>query len=484
MFRQKTTARPVKGFWLAGFIALAILIASPSGALAWVELTPMNTAREQFAAAVVNGKIFVLGGRDTNGNLLSSMEIYDPVANTWTLVPNAMDRGLSGLTAAVVNNVIYFFGGFELVNNSLLPMNFARSYDPALDVWNDLAPRDPRFIPTALNTAVAHGGHIYLFGGELRAVGQDGGEPFSQISPIVRRYTPANDSWLPLNPMPWTTSKPAVAAVGDTIYLMGGDRLDNINGMVSWVAAYNVTANTWDVQTPADLPRPNSYTASSAAPVLQSPAGAGPGVRRQIFLFGGRTLLGRYAAKDVIVYDPLVNAGWNIAPMTAGTHGFFDNMALTSTGGPEGYTVYIGGGRDGFVAADISNALWAHSFDMANGIMPGQAVPDDADLNQDGTFDNLQPLVIKSVKTLEANQMMGVDVRPANKDRDLDKLDPIEVAMIQPARLGSMQDPQRRFPWGLLTFTLDAPPGGVRWNEALTIRVYTSFDLPSQKQQS
>ncbi len=471
MFTTKTTARFFKGFWLAGFIALALFIASPSSALAWTELAPMNTAREQFAAAVVNGKIFVLGGRDINGNLISSMEIYDPATNNWTLVPNAMDRGLSGLTAAVVNNVIYFFGGFELINNTLLPINFARSYDPALDAWNDLAPR-PQQLPTALTTAVAHGGHIYLFGGELRAGGQGGVEPYSETSPIVQRYTPANDQWILRAEMPWTASKPAVAAVGNTIYIMGGDWPGNIGGMVNWVAAYNVNANTWDAQNAGDLPRSNSYTASSAAPVLQSPAGAGAGVRRQIFLLGGRTFPGRYAAKDIIVYDPLVNAGWNIAPMTAGTHGFFDNMALTSTGGPEGYTVYIGGGRDGFAAADITNSLWAHSFDMANGIMPGQAVADDADLNQDGVFDNLQPDVIKSVKTLETDSMMGVDLGLVAPGLN------IEIAMIQPARLGSMQDPNRRFPWGLLTFTLDAPPGGVRLDEELTVRVYTSFDLP------
>jgi hypothetical protein len=429
----------------------------------------MNTAREQFAAAVVNGKVFVLGGRDAGGNLLRSMEIYDPALNAWTLVPDAMAQGVAGLTAAVVNDIIYFFGGF--MGENKLPGSFEWAYDPAADTWAQIAPRNPQLVPTALCTAVAHGGHVYLFGGERLVIQGDAQSP--QASTTVLRYTPGQPGvWAELASMPWTASKPALAAVDNTIYLMGGDRTDNIGGMVNWVAAYNIAANTWDAVTPGDLPRTNSYTASSAAPVLQSPAGAGAGVRRQIFLFGGRTFPGRYAANDVIIYDPLVRAGWQIAPMTAGEFGFFDHMALTSTGGPEGYTVFIGGGRDGFVAADITNEFWAHSYDMANGIMPGQAVPDDADLNQDGVFDNAQPNVIKSVRALDGGHMMGVDISL------VDPFLNVEIAMIQPARLGSMEDPGRRFPWGLLTFTLDEIPGGIRQGEELTVRVHTSFDLP------
>ena len=51
----------------------------------WVEVGSLAVARNNFACAVHDGKIFVIGGGD--GRYLSSVEIFDPASETWTFGP-------------------------------------------------------------------------------------------------------------------------------------------------------------------------------------------------------------------------------------------------------------------------------------------------------------------------------------------------------------------------------------------------------------
>ena len=46
----------------------------------------MNGRRLQFGVAVVDGKIFVVGGRD-GLKTLNTVECYDPATKTWTFLP-------------------------------------------------------------------------------------------------------------------------------------------------------------------------------------------------------------------------------------------------------------------------------------------------------------------------------------------------------------------------------------------------------------
>ena len=51
----------------------------------WSYVSSMNTAREQHAACVLRGKIYVVGGEDEDGNSVSTIECYDPDKDTWSI---------------------------------------------------------------------------------------------------------------------------------------------------------------------------------------------------------------------------------------------------------------------------------------------------------------------------------------------------------------------------------------------------------------
>ena len=51
----------------------------------------MSTARDAHAACVLRGKIYVIGGLDTDGKVVYEIECYDPVNDAWIIVGNAID---------------------------------------------------------------------------------------------------------------------------------------------------------------------------------------------------------------------------------------------------------------------------------------------------------------------------------------------------------------------------------------------------------
>src|SRR5206468_3667840 len=81
----------------------------------------MPFPRLSAGAAVLDGKIYVVGGEDQDlsdaSGPSSTVQVYDPVADTWTTSVDpettlvSMPTGRHNLGAAVVNNILYAVGG-------------------------------------------------------------------------------------------------------------------------------------------------------------------------------------------------------------------------------------------------------------------------------------------------------------------------------------------------------------------------------------
>jgi hypothetical protein len=84
----------------------------------------MPTGRTYFSTCAVNGKIYAIGGMDSNH--LSSVEEYDPATNTWTAKAD-MSTARSGLTTSAVNGKIYAIGGWVGYSTVL---STVEEYDP------------------------------------------------------------------------------------------------------------------------------------------------------------------------------------------------------------------------------------------------------------------------------------------------------------------------------------------------------------------
>jgi N-acetylneuraminic acid mutarotase len=195
----------------------------------WKALAPMPTKRGAAVAATVAGKMYVIGGATTAPGatnpaihptvaqrVLSTVEEYDPAANTWR-TGSPMPTPRNHTAAGVVDGKIYVIGGrigaaFIAASSDLANVE---AYDPATDTWG----RPLAKMPTArsgLDVGV-YKGRIYVAGGE--------NQDFFQHTAYhaFEAYDPATNTWSILPPMAIGRHGVAGGVVGNRFYAISGD---------------------------------------------------------------------------------------------------------------------------------------------------------------------------------------------------------------------------------------------------------------------
>jgi hypothetical protein len=77
----------------------------------WSELAADPTPRAPGCYAAIKGQLYVAGGQDVNGNLITLNEAYSPKTKSWTtLAPMPVDTGY-GSASADAGSRLYCFGG-------------------------------------------------------------------------------------------------------------------------------------------------------------------------------------------------------------------------------------------------------------------------------------------------------------------------------------------------------------------------------------
>jgi N-acetylneuraminic acid mutarotase len=171
---------------------------------------PMPAARARGAGgvAVHQGKIYYAGGLH-NGSAVSWFDVYDPGVNTWTQLPN-MPRVRDHFHAAVVGGKFYAIGGRDTAINATTTANDA--FDFSTGTWTQgLAP-----LPTARGgfAAAALGNEVLVIGGE------GGGSTFS----TVEAYNTQTNTWRTLAPMPTARHGIQAAECNGGVYIAAGGK--------------------------------------------------------------------------------------------------------------------------------------------------------------------------------------------------------------------------------------------------------------------
>jgi len=117
-------------------------------------------------SAVVDGKIYVIGGAPFQYGGTTVVEEYNPAADTWTRRAD-MPTARQGLVAAAVDGIIYAIGGNCGQPIGDVDLSTVEAYDPATDTWTKKAD-----MPTARSligaAACVVDGQIYVSGGSTR----------------------------------------------------------------------------------------------------------------------------------------------------------------------------------------------------------------------------------------------------------------------------------------------------------------------------
>ncbi|MEM3341920.1 MAG: kelch repeat-containing protein [Thermoplasmata archaeon] len=211
----------------------------------WSTKSPMPTARRGLAVAVVDNKIYAIGGYNpmflSNEGYLSLVECYDPATDSWS-TKSPMPTARSNFAVAVVDNKIYAIGGYRCsynneygkpteVNHIYYPI--VECYDPVNDTWmtgTSMSVGRCDLVAGAINYT------IYTCGGSNGT---------TYVFSIVEYYNPTIDPYLidsdrdgvvdakdafPNNPLEWNDRD------GDGV----GDNSDYLPGIHNTVALFAI----------------------------------------------------------------------------------------------------------------------------------------------------------------------------------------------------------------------------------------------------
>lgn len=202
----------------------------------WLQKANMPTSRAGPGAAVVDGKIYAIGGEVRGGDLLGTNEMYDPALNSWT-TKASMPTNRSQIGIAVYEGKIYCIGGciYNATSRHWEDTAAVEAYNPATNTWETKTS-----MPTArsrLQTNLALG-KIYVMGGD----------PNQSLN---YAYDPVTNSWSKKAPIPNVVTEgfnraaiyASSAVLDDKIYWIGVTSFTNSMNLAN--QRYDPATDTW-----------------------------------------------------------------------------------------------------------------------------------------------------------------------------------------------------------------------------------------------
>ena len=326
----------------------------------WTTLEPMPTARASIGVAVVNGKIYAIGGSyDSCG-----VEEYDPVTNTWTTkTPMSTPRIWFGI--AVFENKIYVIGGdsgnWEV---GITPTNVNEVYDPTTDTWETLTPMPTKRMAVSANVV---NGKIYVIGGGQRA-------PNTNFD-VNEVYDPETDTWTTKTPIPTGVEHHTSTVVDNKLYVIGSAVEVTLNQI------YDTETDMWSNGAP--LPKGVDAAAAVATSGVYAP--------KRIYVIGGKQNLD--AVNFNQIYDPETDTWSKGTAMPTARYGL--GVAIIDD------VLYAIGGREGWAGFPISAANERYT--------PADYIPE---------FSSWTPLLIMLIGVLVVTVIYKQKLHKQNRRRD------------------------------------------------------------------
>jgi N-acetylneuraminic acid mutarotase len=218
----------------------------------------------------------------------------------YTYTPIApLPIGTTEAESVVVNDKLYLFGGFDVLQPVLNPTTRAWLYDPATNVWSSLPPVPANGIDHAgIDTDGTR--YIYYAGGFRYDIT---GAALLQGTELVWRYDTLDGTYSPMPPLPVRRASGGLSYINGTLYYFGGSTdyqgtpdagetfsLDVAGGATAWVQR-------------ATMPNPRNHIGWVT-------------IDGKIYVAGGQYFEKSYFAQtELDRYDPATDTWTTLAPM-------------------------------------------------------------------------------------------------------------------------------------------------------------------------
>ncbi|MFC1529303.1 Kelch repeat-containing protein, partial [Gemmatimonadota bacterium] len=309
-----TTATDTSNFTLSG----GLTIDSIRVRNAWTTVDSMPTTRDESAAVVIDGKIYVAGGN----NGAKTLEIYDPESGTWSTGASLVNNRV-GAMAVQWQGRLWLYGGSDDL--------FV--YDPRADAWTDMN--------IGNHFSWGAGG---IIGGKLYYAAQYELTEYDFTTEVERSGLAGMPSGL------WWS---AYGVIEGKLYVAGGEPEGN-GSKSSQLEIYDQATNSWSIG--ASLPVALSH-------------GAGAVMDGKLYVSGGITSSG-YSDK-VYEYDPNTDS-W--ATMATLPFARYASTAISLKG-----ELHVMGGHSG--TGDLGRLdIWSPQSGYQVSLASGQSFRADTDI--------------------------------------------------------------------------------------------------------
>jgi N-acetylneuraminic acid mutarotase len=321
--------------------------ASPSSALlfdptgnggkgAWSNAASMTNGRYQHQSAVLaGGKVLVVAGHDgtQSGQELSTAELYDPAANTWSSAGSLNYSTYNHGVALLPGGKVYAFGGQNSSGGGTLHSSNGQIYDPAQNLWSAAGGMSfPRYTHT---TTTLSDGTLLTAGG----TGTKGSTATAEI------FDPVAGAWSLPGSMISPRAQHAASLLGNgTVLVTGGFG----GSILTSAEIYTPPTRTW--------------TATAAMAVARIEHTSTTLADGRVLVAGGRSTVSSTPVNaSAAIYDPATSSWIAVPDMSTARYG---HQAILLANGK----VLVSGGRNGNTFINT-----AEIFDPATNTWSGAA---------------------------------------------------------------------------------------------------------------
>ena len=160
-----------------------------------------------FFFLVEGGNVYAFGGRNVDGNVLSSGEKYDPLINKWTYVAKMGEKRFDFGIVSIKDN-IYILGG---CNSDFEPLSTVEVFNIFTNTFRELPDMN---VKRRWFSCVALGRTIYVIGGEL----------YDKMFESIECFDTLTETWYSSSPLREKRCNAKAVSVNGDIFLLGGVR--------------------------------------------------------------------------------------------------------------------------------------------------------------------------------------------------------------------------------------------------------------------
>lgn len=213
------------------WVTICAAVAQPKAESRWTRTADLNTPHEYNACAVVEGRLYTVGGYRR-----AAFEEFDPKSNAWhVLPPLRTERSFPGVAA--VGRKIYAAGGVGDGNGTLATVE---AFDLDDRKWTNVADLP---VPCNRLAAASLNGRLYAVGG-MEGTGNTG---------ALHEYDPVSGRWTPRAPMPTPRHGHCAVVVDGKILVLGGYAPEPVGIVEEW----DPRTNRWNSK--ADMPTARGF---------------------------------------------------------------------------------------------------------------------------------------------------------------------------------------------------------------------------------